>query len=73
MECGLLCSIHSGKRLEEMIIEQAAKKAKRELDRAFSNMAFEKQSPGRRSYDSQLDSLIENYIKEPGPKLWSDE
>lgn len=72
LECELMCSVVSKQPLEEIINERAQVVAKKMLDRTFSNMALEKQSPGAEAYKFQLKKLTEELAANPGPALWED-
>lgn len=62
----------SEKTLEEIVKEQAEKKAKKILERTFSNMAMEKQAPQDDAYNFQLNKLIEELSSIPNAELWED-
>lgn len=58
--------------LEKTVYKQAEKKAVKILSRAYSSMALEQQSPGRKNYDERLKELIEELKSNPGSSLWED-
>lgn len=62
----------SEKTLEEIIKDQAEKKAKKILERTFSNMAMEKQAPQDDAYKFQLNKLIKELSSNPNAELWED-
>lgn len=72
LECDFLGVITSEKSLEEIINEQARKKAEQMLKRTFANMAMEKQAPEKKAYDFQLKKLIAELAANPNPELWEE-
>jgi len=72
LECEFLCVISSRRTLEAMIREQAQIKAKKLVDRTFSNMALESQSPEDKAYAYQLKKLTDELAAAPGPELWEE-
>jgi predicted DNA-binding mobile mystery protein A len=72
LECELMCSLVSKQPLGEIINKRAQVVAKKMLDRTFSSMALEKQSPGTEAYKFQLKKLTVELAANPGPALWED-
>ncbi|MFH1362206.1 MAG: helix-turn-helix domain-containing protein [bacterium] len=70
--CNFSALITSEKSLEEMINQQAKKKAEQMLKRTFANMAMEKQDPGKEAYEFQLKKLIAELTANPGPEIWEE-
>ena len=70
LECDFMGIIVSDEPLEAIVKKQAEKAARRSLDRAYSNMAMEKQSPSGKTYREQIKKLIEELTSNPGPELW---
>ena len=68
----LLVVIAPDESLEKTVLKQAEKKAVKILSRAYSNMALEQQSPGRKNYDERLKELIEEIKSNPDSSLWED-
>ncbi len=62
----------SERTLEEIIKDQAEKKAKKILERTFSNMAMEKQAPQDEAYRFQFNKLVEEFISNPNSGLWEE-
>ena len=62
----------SEKGLEEIINNQAKKKAEQMLKRTFANMAMEKQAPEKKAYDFQLKKLIAELTANPNSELWEE-
>jgi len=52
--------------------ERAQEKAKQLLDRTYGNMAMEKQSPGKKTYEKRLKELADEMEAEPAHILWED-
>ena len=67
--CTFLGVITSDRTLEAMIREQAQIKAKKLVDRTFSNMALEGQLPEDKAYAYQLKKLADELASAPGPEL----
>jgi hypothetical protein len=65
-------AVISKRPLEEMLQKRAGIAAKKMLNRTFSNMALEKQSPNKDAYEFQLRKLTNELASDPGPELWED-
>jgi transcriptional regulator with XRE-family HTH domain len=72
LNCGLELRIKPTAPFSEMIRERALKKAKSILDRTYGNMAMEKQSPGKKSYDKALKELARDMEQNPDSSVWED-
>jgi predicted DNA-binding mobile mystery protein A len=72
LECELMGAIISKEPLEQIIQKRAGMAAKKMLNRTFSNMALEKQSPNKEAYEYQLKKLTDELASDPGPALWED-
>ena len=72
LECELMGAVVSKEPLEEIIQKRAGMVAKKMLNRTFSNMALERQSPNKGAYEYQLKKLTEELASDPGPELWED-
>ena len=68
----LLLVIAPDESLEKIVSKQAEKKAIKILSRAYSNMALEQQSPGKKNYEERLKELIEEIKSNPDSSLWED-
>ncbi|NQU18453.1 MAG: helix-turn-helix domain-containing protein [Candidatus Saganbacteria bacterium] len=72
LECELSFAVVSKISLDKIVKRQASIRAEKILERTYSNMALEKQSPNSRSYKFQLKELVEDLCNNPGSELWED-
>ena len=72
LECNFMGVLLSDQSIEAKITRQADKAAKKSIQRAYGNMAMEKQEPSREAYKNQLKKSIEELIDKPGPELWEE-
>jgi len=70
--CELMGAVVSREPLEQIIQKRAGIAAKKMLNRTFSNMALEKQSPNKEAYSYQLKKLTDELASDPGSELWED-
>lgn len=68
----LLIVIAPDESLEKIVLKQVEKKAVKILSRVYSNMAIEKQSPGKRKYNLRLKELIHEIKSNPDSSLWEE-
>lgn len=72
LDLSLAAVLTSEKTLVERIKTQAAKAVKKLMERTYSNMALEKQAPGREEYQKQFTRLVAELSAKPAPKLWEE-
>lgn len=57
---------------KKLIKDRALQKARVLLDRTYGNMALEKQSPDRKTYEKRLKELAAELASNPKSSLWED-
>jgi len=72
LHCELMVVVVSREPLDKLIKKQAYKKAVTILKQTYSNMAMEKQSPGKKNYEKRLKELTEELSSNPDSSLWED-
>lgn len=70
MGCEFVYAIVPREPIETMVLKQAARVAKSELESVSHSMALEKQRPGRDAEARQLKSLREKLLDGPRRRLW---
>lgn len=72
LNCEISVRIKPNEPFSKLIRKRAYLKAKSMLGRTYANMALEKQSPDKRTYEKRLRELTEEMASNPGPALWED-
>ena len=72
LNCALRIQIVPKISFKKLLRERAYKKAKALLSRTYGNMALEKQSPDKKTYEKRLKELAEELAAYPKPSLWED-
>jgi hypothetical protein len=69
---GAIISKEPKEPLEQIIQKRAGITAKKMLNRTFSNMALERQSPNKEAYEYQLKKLAGELASNPKSVLWEE-